>query len=86
MVVDSKLDGIRIQVHRWDDQVRVFTRSLDDITARVPEIVEAVRAMPASTLVLDGEALARRRGRAAPAVPGDGGTVGHEGRGAGAPR
>ena len=40
------------------DDVRVFTRSLDDITARVPEIVAAVRAMPASDLVLDGEALA----------------------------
>lgn len=58
VVVDSKLDGIRIQVHRRGDDVRVFTRSLDDITARVPEIVAAVRAMPASELVLDGEALA----------------------------
>ncbi|MDQ0375617.1 ATP-dependent DNA ligase [Cellulomonas humilata] len=58
VVVDSKLDGIRIQVHREGDDVRVFTRSLDDITARVPEIVAAVRAMPASDLVLDGEALA----------------------------
>ena len=58
VVVDSKLDGIRIQVHRQGDDVRVFTRSLDDITARVPEIVAAVRAMPASDLVLDGEALA----------------------------
>ncbi|KQR08514.1 ATP-dependent DNA ligase [Cellulomonas sp. Leaf334] len=58
VVVDSKLDGIRIQVHRQGDDVRVFTRSLDDITTRVPEIVAAVRAMPASDLVLDGEALA----------------------------
>jgi DNA ligase-1 len=58
VVVDSKLDGIRIQVHRRGDDVRVFTRSLDDITARVPEIVAAVRAMPGSELVLDGEALA----------------------------
>lgn len=56
-VVDSKLDGIRIQVHRRGDDVRVFTRSLDDITSRVPEIVADVRAMPASDLVLDGEAL-----------------------------
>ncbi|WP_456785985.1 ATP-dependent DNA ligase [Cellulomonas sp. P5_C5] len=58
VVVDSKLDGIRIQVHRRGDDVRVYTRSLDDITARVPEIVAVVRAMPASDLVLDGEALA----------------------------
>ncbi|MCC2334389.1 ATP-dependent DNA ligase [Cellulomonas wangsupingiae] len=58
VVVDTKLDGIRIQVHRDGDDVRVYTRSLDDITARVPEIVAAVRALPARTLVLDGEALA----------------------------
>ncbi|MCC2322748.1 ATP-dependent DNA ligase [Cellulomonas xiejunii] len=58
VVVDTKLDGIRIQVHRDGDDVRVYTRSLDDVTARVPEIVAAVRALPARTLVLDGEALA----------------------------
>jgi len=56
-VVDAKLDGIRIQVHRRDDEVRVFTRSLDDVTARVPEIVDLVRALPGGPLVLDGEAL-----------------------------
>jgi DNA ligase-1 len=55
--VDMKLDGIRIQVHRSGDQVGVFTRSLDDITARMPEIVAAVRALPARELVLDGEAM-----------------------------
>ena len=37
--VDTKLDGIRIQVHKHGDEVRVFTRSLDDITARLPEVV-----------------------------------------------
>jgi len=58
VVVDSKLDGIRIQVHRRGDDVRVFTRSLDDITDRVPEIVAEVRAMTPTDLVLDGEALA----------------------------
>lgn len=58
LCVDVKLDGIRIQVHRLGDEVRVVTRSLDDITERVPEIVEAVRALPADRLVLDGEALA----------------------------
>ncbi|KON73327.1 hypothetical protein M768_10325 [Cellulosimicrobium cellulans F16] len=57
VAVDVKLDGIRIQVHRDGDDVRVFTRSLDDITERVPEIVAAARTLPARTLVLDGEAL-----------------------------
>jgi len=56
--VEWKLDGARIQVHRLDDEVRVFTRNLADMTARVPEIVEAVRALPARAFVLDGEALA----------------------------
>jgi DNA ligase-1 len=56
--VDVKLDGIRIQVHRSGDDVSVFTRSLDDITSRVPEVVSAVRALPARELVLDGEAMA----------------------------
>ena len=57
-VVDVELDGIRIQVHRDGDEVRVFTRSLDDITARVPEIVAIAGATPAGRFVLDGEALA----------------------------
>jgi DNA ligase-1 len=56
--VEWKLDGIRVQVHRDADTVRVFTRSLDDITDRVPEVVAAVRALPAQRLVLDGEVLA----------------------------
>ncbi|GAA2677646.1 ATP-dependent DNA ligase [Actinoplanes palleronii] len=57
-VADTKLDGIRIQVHRSGDQVAVFTRSLDDITARLPEVVAAVRALPLREVVLDGEAMA----------------------------
>ncbi|WP_042394566.1 ATP-dependent DNA ligase [Streptacidiphilus carbonis] len=56
--LEWKLDGIRVQVHRDGDRIGVYTRSLDDITARVPEIVEAVRALPVRSLVLDGEALA----------------------------
>jgi DNA ligase-1 len=56
--VDVKLDGIRVQVHRSGDEVAVFTRSLDDITARLPQVVAAVRALPARELVLDGEAMA----------------------------
>jgi len=56
--VEFKLDGARIQVHRNGDEVRVFTRTLADITHRVPEVVEVVRTMPARDLILDGETLA----------------------------
>jgi DNA ligase-1 len=56
--VDAKLDGIRVQVHRDGDDVAVFSRSLDDITARVPGVVAIARALPAHAAVLDGEALA----------------------------
>jgi DNA ligase 1 len=67
VAVDSKLDGIRVQVHKRAGEVRVFTRSLEDITARVPEVVEAVAALPATMLVLDGEAIALTpEGRARP--------------------
>ena len=55
--VEYKLDGARIQVHRDGADVRVFTRSLADITHRVPEIVTAVRALPADRVILDGETL-----------------------------
>ncbi|HEX2176735.1 MAG TPA: ATP-dependent DNA ligase [Nocardioidaceae bacterium] len=58
VAVEWKVDGIRVQVHRVGDRVRVFTRSLDDITARVPEIVETALALPATAVVLDGEAVA----------------------------
>jgi len=55
--VDVKLDGIRVQVHRSGDDVAVFTRSLDEITGRLPEVVAAVRSLPARDIVLDGEAI-----------------------------
>jgi DNA ligase-1 len=58
--LDWKLDGIRAQLHKDGDDIAVFTRSLDDVTARTPELVKAVRAFPARTLVLDGEAIALR--------------------------
>jgi DNA ligase 1 len=65
--VDVKLDGIRVQVHRSGGEVAVFTRSLDDITARVPEVVAAVAALPVREIVLDGEAIALdRTGRPRP--------------------
>jgi DNA ligase-1 len=55
---EYKLDGARIQVHRDADQVRVYTRQLHEVTDRVPDIVDAVRALPVRRLVLDGEAIA----------------------------
>jgi DNA ligase-1 len=58
--VEWKLDGARVQVHRSGADVGVFTRSLDDVTARVPELVAAARALPCSAVVLDGEAIALR--------------------------
>jgi len=57
-VVEWKIDGIRIQVHRSGTDVAVFTRTLDDITIRVPEITEAVLALDVRAAVFDGEAVA----------------------------
>ncbi|HEX6517077.1 MAG TPA: ATP-dependent DNA ligase [Nocardioidaceae bacterium] len=58
VAVDRKLDGIRIQVHKSGSDVSVYTRSLEDITDRLPEVVEAVQRLPGRSLVLDGEAIA----------------------------
>ncbi len=55
--VEAKLDGARIQVHRRGEEVRIYTRSLREIAASVPEIVDAVASLPGGDLVLDGEAL-----------------------------
>jgi len=54
---EYKFDGARIQVHRSGDDVMVFSRALNDVTAAVPEIVEAARALPGRDVILDGEAL-----------------------------
>ena len=54
--VEWKLDGIRIQIHRQGDEVRIYTRNLNDITHVLPGIVEAVRGLPVGQAVLDGEA------------------------------
>jgi DNA ligase 1 len=56
--VEWKLDGARVQVHRAGTEVAVFTRTLDDITARVPEVVAAALALPVRAAVLDGEVIA----------------------------
>lgn len=58
VAVDTKLDGIRVQAHKHGDDVVLATRSLDDITARLPEVVGVVRSLPAHDAVLDGEVLA----------------------------
>jgi DNA ligase-1 len=58
--LEFKLDGARVQVHRGGDQVRVYSRSLKDVTAAVPELVEVVRALPGGDLILDGEVIALR--------------------------
>jgi DNA ligase-1 len=59
-VLEVKLDGARVQVHRRDDEVHVYTRSLNEVTYAVPELVELVKALPARELVLDGEVIALR--------------------------
>ena len=60
--LEWKLDGIRVQIHRYDTEggrsIAVFTRTLDDITVRVPEIVAAAAALDVHNVVLDGEAIA----------------------------
>ena len=58
--VEWKLDGVRVQVHRSGGDVSVWTRSLDEITERVPEVVEAALTLPVRDVVLDGEAIALR--------------------------
>jgi ATP-dependent DNA ligase I len=56
--IEWKLDGARVQVHRDGGDVAVFTRTLDEITPRVPEVVEAALALPVTAAVIDGEAIA----------------------------
>ncbi|HEY4098839.1 MAG TPA: hypothetical protein VGM33_25165, partial [Baekduia sp.] len=58
--VDWKLDGARIQAHVDGDDVAIYSRSLDDLTARLPEVVAALRTLPIRRAVLDGEAIALR--------------------------
>ena len=53
-----KLDGARVQVHKAGDEVRIFTRNLNDVTPAAPEIVEAARSTKARDVILDGEAIA----------------------------
>ena len=57
-VIEWKLDGARVQVHKRGDEVRLYSRAGNDVTDAAPEVVEAVRAMTATSLILDGEAIA----------------------------
>lgn len=59
-----KVDGARVQVHKAGEAIHVYTRNLNDVTASVPEIVEALRGLPAQELILDGEAVALAAGGA----------------------
>ncbi len=56
-IVEWKLDGARVQVHRERRVVSVFSRNLNDITERVPEVVEAALSFDSTSFILDGEAL-----------------------------
>lgn len=57
-IFEAKLDGARVQIHRSGGEVTVYTRSLDDVTARLPEVVEATLTLPVTELIADGEAIA----------------------------
>ena len=58
VAIEWKLDGARVQVHKGGDRVAIYTRNLNDVTARLPEVVEVVRALSADRLILDGEVIA----------------------------
>lgn len=79
--IEWKLDGARIQVHRRGDEVRIYTRNLNDVTARLPEVVEVVRGFAAGSFVLDGEVLGFMGPDQAPQAFQD--TMSRFGRGAG---
>jgi len=57
---EAKLDGARVQIHRAGDAVSIYTRSLDDVTQRLPEVVDATLALPVTDLIADAEAIALR--------------------------
>ncbi|MGI8665257.1 MAG: ATP-dependent DNA ligase, partial [Jatrophihabitans sp.] len=59
--LEWKLDGFRVQIHRRDQEVTIFSRTLSEMTARLPSVVEAVRALPVRELVVDGEVIVLRQ-------------------------
>ena len=67
VALEVKLDGARIQVHKSGDDVRVYTRRLNDVSHACPEVVESIRALDADSIILDGEAIAlKKNGRPYP--------------------
>jgi DNA ligase-1 len=60
VALEWKLDGARIQVHKGGDEIKVFSRTLREVTPAVPEVVEAARRLPISEVILDGEVIALR--------------------------
>ncbi len=58
VAVEYKLDGVRIQVHRNDDDIRVFSRNLKDMTSHFPDLVDTIKKLPVKRFILDGEAIA----------------------------
>lgn len=64
-IAEEKFDGIRAQVHKFDGSVRIFSRTLNDVTQSYPEIAQAIAAMPGQ-FMLDGEIIARRDGQVLP--------------------
>jgi DNA ligase-1 len=59
-IFEYKLDGARVQIHKRDDDIRIYTRTLNDVTAALPEAVDLARSMQARELILDGEVIALR--------------------------
>jgi DNA ligase-1 len=59
--LEWKLDGARVQVHKAGDEVRAYSRTLNEVTPAVPEVVEMVRDLPARELILEGEVIALRK-------------------------
>jgi DNA ligase 1 len=58
--LEYKLDGARVQVHKIDDEIRIYSRNLREVTAALPEVLEIVRSAKARDIILDGEAIALR--------------------------
>lgn len=56
--LEYKIDGVRVQVHRRNNEVRIYSRNLNDVTAAVPELVELMLTLPHGDFILDGEAIA----------------------------
>lgn len=60
MLFETKLDGARVQAHKLEGKVRVYSRALNDVTHALPEVVESVAMLPCDSVILDGEAIALR--------------------------